>query len=59
MLEHLKPALRSTSVLIPSDLFASSTSGLDPHIRPASARAQIARVARAWGHLGGSGERLG
>ena len=58
MPEHFIPTLSSTLVLMPSDLFASSTSGLGPHIWPASARAQIARVARA-GHLDGLGEPLG
>ncbi len=43
---------------IPADLLTTSASGLDPHISPASAGAQVARVAHARGMSEDEVERL-
>lgn len=46
-IDALKAADPDNSKPIPVDLVTASASGLDPHISPASARYQAARVARA------------
>ena len=53
-------ALRAAGITdpVPADLVLASASGLDPHVTPAGARAQVARVARARGLDAAELERL-
>ncbi len=47
--QHLAALYQVTPQQLPVDLLASSGSGVDPHISPAAARLQLARVATARG----------
>jgi K+-transporting ATPase ATPase C chain len=49
LVDRVKAAKADWNGSIPSDLLTTSASGLDPHISPASARWQAARVAKARG----------
>ncbi|HEY1092185.1 MAG TPA: potassium-transporting ATPase subunit KdpC [Burkholderiaceae bacterium] len=57
-IEALRAADPDNKLPIPADLVTASASGLDPHITPAAARYQLARVARERGLPAAEIERL-